>query len=142
MSNKTIHELDSLSEIAQNDEMLIYDISAGADNPTKKTTVQNVLKSRKGTQLVVDNNTSWSGNIDITPDVENIILQTGSDRQLVFVLPTICLFDEANTFYNTDYNIWYDVTQQPQITASKTKLTSAFCAPDAYPVKVYFQYKY
>lgn len=39
MSNKTIHELDSLSEIAQNDEMLIYDISAGADNPTKKTTV-------------------------------------------------------------------------------------------------------
>lgn len=39
MSNKTIHELDSLSEIAQNDEMLIYDNSAGADNPTKKTTV-------------------------------------------------------------------------------------------------------
>ena len=39
MSNKTIHELDSLTEITQNDEMLIYDISAGADNPTKKTTV-------------------------------------------------------------------------------------------------------
>lgn len=43
MSNKTIHELDSLSEIAQNDEMLIYDISAGADNPTKKTTAGNIL---------------------------------------------------------------------------------------------------
>lgn len=43
MSNKTIHELDSLSEIAQNDEMLIYDISAGADNPTKKTTAGNLL---------------------------------------------------------------------------------------------------
>lgn len=43
MSNKTIHELDSLSEIAQNDEMLIYDISAGADSPTKKTTAGNIL---------------------------------------------------------------------------------------------------
>lgn len=43
MSNKTIHELDNLSEIAQNDEMLIYDISAGADNPTKKTTAGNLL---------------------------------------------------------------------------------------------------
>ena len=43
MSNKTIHELDSLSEIAQNDEMLIYDISAGADNPTKKVTAGNIL---------------------------------------------------------------------------------------------------
>ena len=42
MSNKTIHELDSLSEIAQNDEMLIYDISAGADNPTKKCTVDKI----------------------------------------------------------------------------------------------------
>ena len=45
MSNKTIHELDSLSEITQNDEMLIYDISAGADNPTKKVTVADLVKT-------------------------------------------------------------------------------------------------
>lgn len=103
MSNKTIHELDNLSEIAQNDEMLIYDISAGADNPTKKTTVgtikdfmANNIKDVYSTDEVKTNKV-W---IDEKPIYRRTINYTTvqTEETMIFPIPN---FDKKVNLYGS-----------------------------------------
>lgn len=104
--------------------------------------VDNAIRNKRPPLLVVDNNTTWSGSIDIPDDVESIILQTGANSHLIFELPVCCLSTEEKTYFNTDYSNWDNVTQRPQLRATKTKLLKAECQPNQYAVKVFFKYKY
>lgn len=56
MSNQTIHELTELTEVADNDELIVYDVS---ESSSKKVKTTNLLHNHYSTEEV------WTGKYDI-----------------------------------------------------------------------------
>lgn len=75
MSNKTIHELSSLTEVAELDELPIYDVSA-TEAPTKKVTVGKIKEAVKGSYSTTEQLTGekW---IDGKPIYRIVLVQNG-----------------------------------------------------------------